>query len=82
MSSLQIFVSIFFNKKLVPLAIDAPEIHDANDDSRLLAILGSNITSTMLLLIFFEFNLEVALSPAFLPISEGFFKSSKCVVAE
>ena len=76
MLSLQIFVSSFFDRKLVPLAIDAPEIHEANEDKRLLAILGSKTTSTLLLFIFFEFNLEVALFPAFSPILVGFFKSS------
>ena len=56
----------------MPLAIDVPEIQEANDDNKLFAILGSKITSTLLLLIFLEFNLEDALSPAFFPISEGF----------
>ena len=43
------------------------------EDNKLFAILGSNITSTIPLLIFLEFNLDTALSPAFLPIFEALF---------
>ena len=40
--SLQIFLLIFFERKLVPLAIDVPDMHDAKEDNKLFKITYSS----------------------------------------
>ena len=61
---------------------DESKKYEEKEDNKLFAILGSNITSTVELLIFLAFNLATALCPAFLPIFEASFKSSKCTAVE
>ena len=69
-------------RKLVPLAIDGPDIAPARYPIKPLLILLSNITGSYVVYIFFGFKRFNVLFAADVPISLADRKSEKCLDTE